>query len=180
MDIRAWERCADARMQMSDFAGERCWIGLDLAQKKDFAAVCLVFERGGVWHVFSRLYLNELAVEESGNAHLSGWARSGHVQVTDGAITDFDVVADDLRAYCRQFDVQEIAFDPALSVEESVTIALQVSGKLRGQVVLPRGTSREEALAAAERQEAVAKWLEGKERVKVVFVPDRLLNVVVK
>lgn len=116
MDMRAWERCADVRMQLSDFAGERCWIGLDLAQKKDFAALCLVFERGGVWHVFVRLYLNELAVEESGNAHLSGWARSGHVQVTDGAITDFDVVADDLRSYCRQFDVQEIAFDPALSM----------------------------------------------------------------
>ena len=72
------------------------------------------------------------------------------------------------------------AFDPALAVEESVTVAVQVSGKLRGQVVLPRGASREDALAAAEAQEAVAKWLEGKERVKVVFVPDRLLNVVVK
>lgn len=116
MDMRAWERCADVRMQLSDFAGEKCWIGLDLAQKKDFAALCLVFERDGVWHVFVRLYLNELAVEESGNAHLSGWARSGHVQVTDGAITDFDVVAEDLRGYCRQFEVQEIAFDPALSM----------------------------------------------------------------
>lgn len=116
MDMRAWERCADVRMQLADFAGEKCWIGLDLAQKKDFAALCLVFERDGVWHVFVRLYLNELAVEESGNAHLTGWARSGHVQVTDGAITDFDVVAEDLRSYCRQFEVQEIAFDPALSM----------------------------------------------------------------
>jgi phage terminase large subunit-like protein len=69
-----------------------------------------------VWFVFTRLYLNELAVAESGNAHLSGWARSGYVQVTDGDITDFDVVAEDLRSYCRQFDVQEIAFDPALSM----------------------------------------------------------------
>ncbi len=71
-------------------------------------------------------------------------------------------------------------YDPALAVEESVTVAVQVGGKLRGQVVLPRGATREEALAAAEAQEGVAKWLEGKERVKVVFVPDRLLNVVVK
>lgn len=116
MDMRAWERCADPRMQLADFAGERCWIGLDLAQKKDFAALCLAFERDGRWHVFTRLYLNELAIQESGNAHLSGWARSGWVQVTDGDLTDFDLVADDLRAYCRQFDVQEIAFDPALSM----------------------------------------------------------------
>lgn len=116
MDMRAWERCADPRMQLADFAGERCWIGLDLAQKKDFAALCLVFQRDDQWHVFTRLYLNELAIQESGNAHLSGWARSGWVQVTDGDLTDFDLVAEDLRGYCRQFDVQEIAFDPALSM----------------------------------------------------------------
>lgn len=116
MDMRAWERCADPKLQLSDFAGEPCWMGLDLAQKKDFAALCLVFQRDGTWFVFTRLYLNELAVQESGNAHLSGWARSGYVQVTDGDITDFDVLADDMRSYCRQFDVQEIAFDPALSM----------------------------------------------------------------
>jgi phage terminase large subunit-like protein len=116
MDMVAWSRCGDSTLHMGDFAGEKCWIGLDLAQKKDFAAVCLVFQRGDVWNVFTRLYLNELAVQESGNAHLSGWARAGHVQVTDGDITDFDVVAEDLRRYCRQFDVQEIAFDPALSM----------------------------------------------------------------
>ena len=116
MDMRSWEKCADTSMQLSDFAGEKCWMGLDLAQKKDFAALCLVFERDGVWHVCTRLYLNELAVQESSNAHLSGWARAGHVQVTDGDITDFDVLADDLRSYCKQFDVQEIAFDPALSM----------------------------------------------------------------
>lgn len=113
---KAWEVCADRNLQLADFAGEKCWMGLDLAQKKDFAALCLVFQRDGVWFVFSRLYLNELAVQESGNAHLSGWARAGYVQVTDGDITDFDVLADDMRRDCRQFEVQEIAFDPALSM----------------------------------------------------------------
>jgi len=116
MDMRAWERCADTTLQLGDFEGEPCWIGLDLAQKRDFAAACFVFERDGCWHVFTRLYLNELAVQESGNAHLSGWARQGYVQVTDGDITDFDVVADDLRSACARFDVQEIDFDPALSM----------------------------------------------------------------
>jgi phage terminase large subunit-like protein len=116
MDMVAWSKCADPTLHLPDFAGEKCWMGLDLAQKKDFAALCLVFQRDGVWHVCTRLYLNELAVQESGNAHLSGWARSGHVIVTDGDITDFDVLADDMRSYCRMFDVQEIAFDPALSM----------------------------------------------------------------
>ena len=131
MDMRAWERCAYPvlREDLSRFYGAKAWIGLDLAQKKDFAALSLVFEADvlvpgtdGVyepqrkWCVSTRLYLNELAVQESGNAHLTGWARQGYVQVTDGDITDFDVVAEDLRALCRNFDVQEIAFDPALSM----------------------------------------------------------------
>jgi phage terminase large subunit-like protein len=117
MDMRSWDRCGDVSLRnLSDFAGAKVWMGLDLAQKKDFAALCLVFEVEGVWHVCTRLYLNELAISESGNAHLTGWARQGYVQMTDGDITDFDVVADDLRRLCTEFDVQEIAFDPALSM----------------------------------------------------------------
>lgn len=116
MNMVAWAKCADDTLKISDFAGLPCWMGLDLAQKKDFAALAIAFLRDGLWHVFIRLYLNETAVQESGNAHLTGWARAGHVEVTDGDITDFDVLADDMRLYCRQFDVQEIAFDPALSM----------------------------------------------------------------
>lgn len=114
--MKAWDACQDKSLQLTDFAGEKCWAGLDLAQKKDFAALCLAFFRDGIWYVFIRLYLNELAVQESGNAHLSGWARAGYVQVTDGDITDFDVLAEDMRRDCRMFDMQEIAFDPALSM----------------------------------------------------------------
>lgn len=132
MDMRAWDRCGEPSLrQLGEFAGKglRAWIGLDLAQKRDFAALCIVWEsewlRKGAdgvhepvrgWNVCTRLYLNELAIQESGNAHLSGWARQGYVQVTDGDITDFDVVAEDMRQLCRDFDVQEIAFDPALSM----------------------------------------------------------------
>ena len=72
------------------------------------------------------------------------------------------------------------SFDPALVLEENVTYAVQVNGRLRGQVTLGRGAAEQDVLSAAERDESVAKWLEGKQRVKVVFVPDRLLNVVVR
>lgn len=115
MDMLAWDRCADRSLRMDAFAGSECWIGMDLAEKRDFAALCLVFHRDGEWFFFPRLYLNEAAVEQSGNAHLQGWARAGHVIVTDGNVTDFDVIADDLRRYCAMFEVKEIAYDPAMS-----------------------------------------------------------------
>ena len=123
MDMRAWERCAQPGLILDDVPeGTPVWMGLDLAQKRDFAALVAVFQQDGKWHVCTRLYLNELAVQESGNAHLSGWARQGYVQVTDGDITDFEVVAEDMRAICRKCDVQEIAFDPALSMYFATTL----------------------------------------------------------
>lgn len=115
IDPRSWERCGDPTLRLQDFAGEPCWIGMDLAEKRDFAALVLVFKRADIWTVFSRLYLNEDAIEQSGNAHLQGWARAGHVVVTSGNATDFDNIADDLRSYCQDFKVQEIPFDPAMS-----------------------------------------------------------------
>lgn len=115
MDMMAWEKCADHSLRLDDFAGEPCWIGMDLAEKRDFAALVLVFRRDEEWFFFPRLYLNEAAVEQSGNAHLQGWARAGHVIMTDGNVTDFDVIAQDLRRFCTDHQVREIPFDPALS-----------------------------------------------------------------
>jgi phage terminase large subunit-like protein len=115
MNMLSWEACADTSLQLDDFHGERCWIGMDLAEKRDFAALCLLFERKGTYYVFPRLYLNQAAVESSGNAHLQGWVTEGFVQANDGNITDFDAIADDLRRFCKDFQVQEIPYDPAMS-----------------------------------------------------------------
>ena len=51
-------------LQLADFGGERCWIGMDLAEKRDFAALALVFKRSERFYLFTRLYLNELAISE--------------------------------------------------------------------------------------------------------------------
>ncbi len=115
MDMQAWRRCARPGLKLEDFRGEPCWIGMDLAEKRDFAALVLVFRHDDEWFFFARLYLNEFAIEQSGNAHLQGWARAGHIVATEGNVTDFDIIADDLRSYCQVFDVKEIPFDPALS-----------------------------------------------------------------
>jgi leucyl-tRNA synthetase len=69
-------------------------------------------------------------------------------------------------------------FDAALAAEESITLAVQVNGKLRGQITVPRGVTQQEALAAALAEESVRKHVPGEPR-KVIFVPGRLLNIVV-
>ena len=68
--------------------------------------------------------------------------------------------------------------DAALLVDDEVTIAIQVNGKLRDTLVLPKGSSREDVEAAALASDKVVKLLDGKAPRKVVVVPDRLVNLV--
>jgi leucyl-tRNA synthetase len=71
-------------------------------------------------------------------------------------------------------------FDPALAVEEVASIAVQVSGRVRAEIRLRRGSSEKEALAAAQAEAALSRWLDGKEIVRTIWVQDRLLNLVVR
>jgi leucyl-tRNA synthetase len=69
--------------------------------------------------------------------------------------------------------------DPALVVADTVTIAIQVNGKLRGEVQATLAAGEAEVRALAEAEERVKAHLAGKAIRKVVFVPRRLMNFVV-
>ncbi|GAA4828923.1 leucine--tRNA ligase [Sphingosinicella ginsenosidimutans] len=70
------------------------------------------------------------------------------------------------------------SYDPALLVEDEVTIAIQVNGKLRDTHSAPKGTPREELEAIAVANANVQRILAGATPKKVIVVPDRLVNVV--
>jgi leucyl-tRNA synthetase len=68
--------------------------------------------------------------------------------------------------------------DPALLVEDEVTIAVQVNGKLRDTLTAPKGAPREALEEMALSSEKVVRILDGKSPRKVIVVPDRLVNLV--
>lgn len=70
--------------------------------------------------------------------------------------------------------------DPQALEEDSVTLPVQVLGKVRGEVTLAKSASREEFLAAARKVERVATTLENKTIVKEIFVPGRIINFVIR
>jgi len=72
------------------------------------------------------------------------------------------------------------AYDEALTKEDTVEIPVQVKGKLRGRIRVPAHASAEQMEAAARTDSRVAEWIEGKDIVKVVVVPGRLVNFVVR
>ncbi len=69
-------------------------------------------------------------------------------------------------------------FDPALLIEDEVTVAIQVLGKLRDTITVAKGLPREELEALALASDKVQRALDGKAIKKVIVVPDRLVNLV--
>jgi leucyl-tRNA synthetase len=76
------------------------------------------------------------------------------------------------------FDSGWPAYDEALVAEDSVTMAVQVNGKTRGTITLSKTASQDEAVAAAMAEANVAKFVTAEIR-RVIFVPGRMLNLVV-
>ncbi len=65
-------------------------------------------------------------------------------------------------------------------VEDEIEIPVQVNGKLRGKIIVPNGASKEDLEAAARKDEKVVAFIAGKEIAKVIALPGKLVNIVVK
>jgi leucyl-tRNA synthetase len=72
------------------------------------------------------------------------------------------------------------AWDPALAADEVVTVVVQVNGKLRDRLQVPVGAEKDGVLADARAAENTARFLEGKQVLKEVYVPGKLVNFVVR
>lgn len=127
MDMGAWGQCEDNTLRLEDFEGERCIIGLDLGSKNDMTAKVRVFplESDGPtrYAVFCDFYLPERAVENAVNSQYSGWAEEGHLHVTPGAMTDLNVVEEDLREDLSRFNVEAVVYDPWQATQMATTLS---------------------------------------------------------
>lgn len=116
MDMTAWAK-GERMVDLDDFEGRPCVIGLDLGAKNDLTAKVYVFKTEGDdgrprYQVFSRLYLPQTAIDKGTVSQYSGWADTGVIQVTGGAMTDLTRIEEELREDLSRFDVQAIAYDP--------------------------------------------------------------------
>ncbi|HRA89094.1 MAG TPA: class I tRNA ligase family protein [Planctomycetaceae bacterium] len=71
-------------------------------------------------------------------------------------------------------------YDPALLVEDTIEVPVQVNGKIRSKIIVSADSDAKALEAAARGDDAVQKYLDGKTVVKVVAVPGRMVNFVVK
>jgi len=70
-------------------------------------------------------------------------------------------------------------FDPEIAKEDEITLVLQVNGKVRDRILVPAGTSDEKARELAMANEAIQRFLAGKQPRQIIVVPGRLVNIVI-
>lgn len=113
LPIEAWDRCADPVLVLEAFAFEKCWMGVDLAERDDIAVVSLNFRRGDDLVSFVRGYLPAAVIDDRSRAvpEYRQWVASQDLIATPGNMTDYPTIERDLRGWCQQFEVQAIVIE---------------------------------------------------------------------
>lgn len=116
-DMQRWAELADPTLKLDDYLGRPCHIGLDLASKVDIAAMEILFpplDTGGKWATFGFHYLPEKTIDLGENEHYRGWLNASPPRViaTEGDITDYERIRDDILDLSGRFQVEDVAYDP--------------------------------------------------------------------
>jgi phage terminase large subunit-like protein len=110
-----WKLCANPELDLADFDGRSCMVGLDIANKIDLTAIVLLFwETGddGETHytVFCKAFLP--AARRDSNPFFPEWIKAGQLIETPGETTDYNVIEAELLDACLRFDVAAVTYDP--------------------------------------------------------------------
>jgi len=156
LDMGAWHQCPT--FDDADVAGATVYAGLDLGQSDDLCAFVLLFVLAdGRMAVRSRFWLPSAALQRYPDRPYDEWRRHGHLTVTDGTITDYQIVEDAVAADCIDYGVTECAFDKRF--------ANQMAQNLMGQgitmVDMPQGFFLNEALRKLADVVATLQLLHG-------------------
>lgn len=103
-----WESCAAPLRPTGD---RPCYCGVDLSSTQDTTAFVAVWpDEDGTYDVFAHLFLPEENIDRP-EAPYRQWAKDGFVTITDGDITDYDVVRDYILSFCEKNAVRGVAID---------------------------------------------------------------------
>ncbi|MCK4274757.1 MAG: class I tRNA ligase family protein, partial [Dehalococcoidales bacterium] len=122
-------------------------------------------------------------VKESGTASKGAWESSIKTLLLLLAPTAPHLAEELWQRIGREYSIHSQAWpewDEALVTRDEFILVIQVNGKLRDRVTVPVSITEEEAKKIAGEQEKVKPYLEGREVVKVIYVPGKLVNIVVK
>jgi len=108
MNMLYWQK-QKSDLTIEDFAGEPCFVSIDLASKKDLSAICILFKRDGIYYAFFKFYAPEAAVEEI--PKYREFVTKGELTETPGNVTDYSFIEDELLSLGKDYDVKGFIFD---------------------------------------------------------------------
>ena len=86
---------------------------MDLASRVDLAAIQLIFPLPeGKWYTFGRYYLPKETSKRPGNESYLAWEKDGWIKFTEGSMIDFDIIEEDIKNFCRKYQVHMLSYDP--------------------------------------------------------------------
>lgn len=108
LNMIAWQR-QKTEFAIEAFGDSPCWIGVDLASKKDVAAMALLFLHEGKYYATAKFYVPEEAAAE--NQKYREFALDGHITLTPGSMTDYAFIEEDIKSICSRVNVHSVCFD---------------------------------------------------------------------
>jgi phage terminase large subunit-like protein len=134
------------------FQAAPCWIGVDLAEIRDIAALIALFKIDAeAYAAIGRFYLPHATIQRSPVAQYSGWVRSGHLIETDGDQADYARIEEDIVAWTQHLNVQEIDFDRALAAQMQQSLQKRLGARPPVITVTQSVTTMNPAMQCVER-----------------------------
>ena len=99
-----------------------CYVGVDLASTSDLTAVSYLVVKDGLYYFKTDYYLPESALKEKADRELyKYWKQMGLLQITDGNVTDYDYITNDLMKYSNLVNIQKVGYDKYNSTQWAIT-----------------------------------------------------------
>ena len=114
---KKWEECADYELKMEDFLGKPCFVGIDLASKKDLTAFAYIFKefdtkiQDDIYYIFVDCFVPELAVEISKNVKYKQWVDSGELIKTAGNAISYQEIEKKFVQNSKKYKFTESFYD---------------------------------------------------------------------
>lgn len=109
MNMLAWRRQQKADFDPDKLREYPCWIAVDLASKRDVAAIVILWQKDDKYYSHHKFYAPESAVEE--NEKYLAFANGGDMVLTPGNMTDYAFIEEEIVKLWKEYDVQDVAFD---------------------------------------------------------------------
>ena len=111
-DQNKWDLCADTSLNMSDFKGKPCRIGVDIASRIDLTSIAYLFVKDGTYYFFDKSYIPEKTVEEVNSDIYNSCIYSKHLIQTPGEAINQDNIRDEILKSNKDFKVLDCLLDP--------------------------------------------------------------------